>query len=122
MKRTLFLTLLVTLCALFSCKGPEKAAYAGTYLDEDTRSPFLTIIPREDGRYDVEIGIYRLTTFDDAIGTVTDQGLTFTATDGSGNPIGGVITLEGDTATVTFTDSTWPLLENGSAFKYTRQK
>ena len=110
MKRTLFLTLLVALCALFSCKGPEKAAYAGTYLDEDTRSPFLTITPREDGR------------FDDAIGTVTDQGLTFTATDGSGNPIGGMITLEGDTATVTFTDSTWPLLENGSAFKYTRQK
>ena len=42
-------------------------------------------------------------------------------TDAAGNPLSGIITLDADTATVTFTDSTWPLLENGASFTYTRQ-
>lgn len=93
-----------------------------TYLDEDNHEPSLFIsYRRSDGRYDVEIGIFRLTTLDDGIGTMGDSGLRFTATDASGNPIGGIITLKGDTATVTFTDSTWPLLNNGSQFIYTRE-
>ncbi len=96
--------------------------FEGTYLDEDNHEPSLFIsYRRSDGRYDVEIGIFRLTTLDDGIGTMGDSGLRFTATDASGNPIGGIITLKGDTATVTFTDSTWPLLNNGSQFIYTRE-
>lgn len=95
-------------------------AYIGEYLDQDNNDPNLEIAKGEDGKYDIQIGIYRLTTFDDGVGELTAEGLKFTATDGSGNPIGGIITLDGDQATVTFTDSTWDLLENGSAFVYTK--
>ena len=52
------------------------------------------------------------------IGELTPEGMLFTATDAAGNPISGVITVEDQIATVTFTDSTWELLENGSAFHY----
>ncbi len=95
-------------------------AYIGEYLDQDNNDPNLEIAKGEDGKYTVQIGIYRLTTFDDGVGELTAEGMKFTATDGSGNPIGGIITLDGDKATVTFTDSTWELLENGSAFVYTK--
>ena len=44
----------------------------------------------------------------------------FTATDPAGNPISGIITVEDEIATVTFTDSTWELIENGSVYKYTK--
>jgi hypothetical protein len=50
-----------------------------------------------------------------------DDGLEFTATDANGKPIFGLITLRMDTAIVTFTNSNWPLLENGSSFRYVRQ-
>ena len=97
--------------------------YEGTYLDEDNNEPNLFInYRRSDGKYDVEIGIFRLTTLDDGIGTLLNDIMEFTATDASGSPIGGEINLKGDTAVVTFTRSTWPLLENGSKFIYTRQK
>ena len=96
--------------------------FEGTYLDEDNHEPNLHIsYRRSDGLYDVQIGIFRLTDLDDGLGRMGDDGLQFTATDAAGNPIGGIITLNGDTATVTFTDSTWPLLENGSQFVYTRE-
>lgn len=96
--------------------------FEGSYLDEDNSEPNLFITyRRNDGRYDVAIGIFRLTSLDDGIATMGDNGLSFTATDAAGNPIEGLITLQGDTATVTFTRSTWPLLENGTTFRYTRQ-
>ena len=97
--------------------------YEGSFLDDDNKEPNLNISYRlNDGKYNVEIGIFRLTTFDDGIGTMVDEGLDFTATDPAGNPIGGLITLHNDTAVVTFTRSTWGLLENGSKFVYTRAK
>lgn len=46
--------------------------------------------------------------------------MNFTATDPEGNPISGIITVEDEIATVTFTDSTWELIENGSVYKYTK--
>lgn len=109
-------------CVWVSCKESEVPAYEGTYLDQDRSDPNLVITPREDGRYSVYIGIYRLTTLDDGIGTVTGKGLAFTATDAGGAPIGGLITVDRDTAVVTFTDSTWPLLENGASFTYVRKR
>ncbi|MBP5277298.1 MAG: hypothetical protein J6Z18_02235 [Prevotella sp.] len=96
--------------------------FEGSFLDQDNHEPNLLIsYRRNDGKYDVQIGIFRLTTLDDGIGTMEDEGLDFTATDAAGNPISGVITLHGDTALVTFTRSTWGLLENGSEFVYTRK-
>ena len=116
-----FMAALLAGCALVSCKEAGAPLYEGAYQDKDNKEPNLFICAREDGKYDVEIGIYRLTTLDDGIGTLTDEGLAFTATDASGAPIGGLITVKGDTATVTFTKSTWPLLENGASYTYTRK-
>lgn len=99
-----------------------KPAFEGTYLDENN-SPNL-LIKRKDTAsiYRLEIGIFRLTTLSDAVGKVDGDRLEFTATDAAGNPIGGDITLCGDTATVTFTHSTWALIETGAQFQYVRQK
>lgn len=94
--------------------------YIGEYLDTDVNEPNLEIAKGDDGKYIVQIGIYRLTSLSDGIGELTAQGMNFTATDSSGNPISGVITADGQTATVTFTNSTWEYLENGSSFQYTK--
>ena len=98
----------------------DGSAYVGEYLDSDVNDPMLKITAGADGKYGVEIGIYRLTTMDDGIGELTEDGLKFTATDAAGNPIGGIITLDGDVATVTFTDSTWGYIQNGDTFLYIR--
>jgi hypothetical protein len=102
-------------------KMPE-LSYEGVYLDEDNNEPNLFITHRDDGKYDVQIGIFRLTNLDDGVGTMGANGMDFTATDAAGNSIGGEIILRGDTAEVVFTRSTWSLLENGSKFQYIRQK
>ena len=94
--------------------------YVGEYKDYDTNEPNLKIKILEDGSYSVQITIYRLTTLEDGVGELTEQGLEFQAIDAAGNPIGGIITREGDEAVVTFTDSTWELIENGTAFWYYR--
>lgn len=98
----------------------DAAAFEGTFYDENG-SPDLVIKRRPDGRYDVTIGIFRLTTLDDGVGEMTAEGLHFTATDAAGNPIGGIIKLEGNTATVVFTESTWGLINNGDSFAYTKK-
>ena len=69
---------------------PEPS-YEGVYLDEDNNEPNLYITRRDDGKYDVRIGIFRLTDLDDGIGTIGTNGMEFTATDAAGNPIGGEI-------------------------------
>ena len=74
----------------------------------------------DDNKYIVQIGIYRLTSLSDGIGELTADGMNFTATDAAGSPIRGIITADGQAATVTFTDSTWDYLQNGSAFQYTK--
>lgn len=98
----------------------DDALYIGEYLDSDVLDPNLEIAKGEDGKYIVQIGIFRLTSLDDGVGELTAEGMKFTATDAAGNPISGVITVEDQTATVTFTDSTWEYLPNGSAYQYTK--
>ncbi len=97
-----------------------ESLYIGEYLDYDNNEPNLEIAKGDDGKYIVQIGIYRLTSLSDGVGELTSEGMLFTATDAAGNPISGVITIDGQTATVTFTDSTWSLLENGTAFQYSK--
>ena len=99
---------------------PDEATYIGVYLDYDVSEPNLEIAKGEDGKYIVQIGIFRLTTLDDGVGELTAEGMTFTATDAAGNPIGGIITVEDNIATVTFTDSTWDLIENGTVYQYSK--
>lgn len=86
----------------------------------ENKDPNLKIAKGEDGKFRVQIGIFRLASFDDGVGELTDEGMRFTATDMAGNPIGGIMTIEGQTATVTFTDSTWGLIENGTSYEYTK--
>lgn len=94
--------------------------YTGIYNDYDNNEPNLTIELKEDGAYSVVIGIFRLLMLEDGIGTLTDKGLEFVATDPAGNPIEGVITLEENEAVVTFINSTWADIENGSSYRYVR--
>ena len=96
----------------------DDSVYIGEYLDYDCNEPNLEIAKGTDGKYIVQIGIFRLTTLDDGVGELTPEGMVFTATDAAGNPISGIITVEDEIATVTFTDSTWSLLENGTSYMY----
>lgn len=98
----------------------DDSVYIGEYLDSDVKEPNLEIAKGDDGKYIVQIGIYRLTSLSDGIGELTVEGMNFTATDAAGNPISGVITVKEETATVTFTNSTWHYLQNGSTFEYTK--
>lgn len=75
---------------------------------------------KEEGKYKVQIGIFRLASFDDGLGELNEEGIHFTATDMAGNPIRGIITVENGVATVTFTDSTWEYIENGASYEYTK--
>lgn len=100
----------------------EEVVYVGEYSDNDGTDCKLEIAANEEeeGKYVVQVSIYRLTDLSDGVGEVTEEGLTFTATDAAGNPITGVITLDGEKATVTFTESTWSNIANGDTFEYTK--
>ena len=108
-----------------SCTFPSEVhlddtVYIGEYLDPYVEDPNLEIAKGDDGKYIVQIVINRLTSLSDGIGELTVDGMKFSSTDASGNPIHGLITVENQTATVTFTSSTWDYLPNGSDFKYTK--
>ena len=92
--------------------------YVGEYLDYDYNEPELRISANGDGTYNVHIGIIRLAVFEDNRAVVTDAGLEFRAEDGAGDPILGVITIEGEEAVVTFTESTWSLISSGTSYRY----
>ena len=100
--------------------GGDTDPYTGEYLDGDLIEPGLTISLSEDGQYLVQISIYRLTLIVNGVGQDTGDNISFTATDAVGNPISGTISLDGSTATVTFTDSTWEYLPSGTSFQFTR--
>lgn len=81
----------------------------------------ITISKSDNGRIKVEIGLTRLATIDDGVGVLFDNGLTFSATDAAGNPIYGEIAIEGNTAKLTFTESTWEYLPDGTTFTFKRK-
>lgn len=97
----------------------DDTIYIGEYLDEN-KEPNLEIAKGEDGKYKVQIGIFRLAGFDDGMGELTEDGMHFTATDMAGGPIRGIITVKNGVATVIFTDSTWEYIENGTSYEYTK--
>lgn len=97
----------------------DDTLYIGEYLDEN-KDPNLEIAKGQNGEYIVQIGIFRLASMGDGVGEQTEEGMHFTATDMAGNPISGIITIKGEIATVTFTDSTWELIENGTSYEYTK--
>lgn len=99
----------------------EEVVYVGEYTDNDGTDCKLEIAEseEEEGKYIVQLGIYRLVDLD-GTGEVTEEGLAFTAIDPADGTIGGVITIDGDKAIVTFTDSTWEYIANGDSFEYTK--
>ena len=98
----------------------DDTVYIGEYLDQDTNEPGLEIAKSDSGGYIVQISIFRLTSLSDGTGELSSDGMTFTATDAAGNPIRGTIVVDEQLATVTFTDSSWDGLPNGSSFIYAK--
>ena len=101
----------------------ETDPYIGRFTAADGSS--LKIGLTENMTHSVDLSIFRLASFDDGEGNMSDGGLSFLATDPNGDPIYGMITLdeedpEQNTMIVTFTDSTWSLLPNGTEFTFTR--
>lgn len=93
--------------------------FVGRFIS-DYDSSQLDILPREDGQYDIVISLTRLTLLDDGIGSRVDDGLHFSATDASGQPIEGLIKLDGNTAKLVFSHSTWKYLNEGDSFEFKR--
>ena len=100
---------------------PDDTVYLGHFVSSYDGST-LNISKADDSTFNVKITIFRLTYLSDGKGKKTPNGLSFTATDANGKPIGGIVTVDGDTATTTFTNSTWPLIDIGTQFTFARQK
>ncbi len=98
----------------------DSEQYAGVYYDYDTREPNLFIEKKDDGTYSIQIGIFRLVNLEDGTGVMTDDGIDFTATAPNGTQVSGIITLEGDTAVVTFTGSAWDIYSGIKEYRYDR--
>lgn len=131
--------MLMSMLSFAGCKSQKANAYdivldtpgKDRYAKEDSLSGVykncndgstLTITKAEDGRYNISISLVRLTVIDDGIGTLKNGRIVFTGTDASGNPISGIIKINGDDSIVMFTDSTWQYLPDGATFTFERDK
>ena len=92
--------------------------YAGKYTDADSGETALEILNNGDGSYTLEISVYRLAFLDDGVGRLTKNGLEFSATAPNGKELTGTITLTGDMATVTFTNSEWAAYSSVNEYRY----
>lgn len=97
----------------------DEQCFIGEYTDQNDGST-LQIRENTNSGPSIQISLFRLADIDNGIGTISDDTLTFTATDAADNPIKGEITLDGDTATVIFTQSTWGYIPDGSTFHFKR--
>lgn len=93
--------------------------YFGTFEDRDDGSTL--VISKSKNGYNASIRLFRLTEINDCIGELKDGKLLFTGTDASGNPISGSITVQGDSAKLVFTDSTWEYLPAGTTYTLERK-
>lgn len=94
-------------------------SYEGEYNDYDNNEPNLEIRKNDDGTYRIRIGIFRLVSMDDCTGHETENGIVFRVNDwdwGDGE-ISGIITLNEDIATVTFTEG-W--IDGTNEYQYYR--
>ncbi len=98
-------------------EGMEADPYVGEYNASDVEEPGMEIQKTEAGTYQILIRIFRLASFDDVSGMLTEKGLEFTALAPDGSETGGVITLDGDVATVTFNPG-WSGFEGVYSFQY----
>lgn len=93
--------------------------YFGKFKDRSDGSSLE--ISRAENGYNVLIKLIRLTEIDDGIGKLKDGKLLFMGKDASGNPISGAITVQGDSAKLVFTDSTWEYLPAGTTYTLERK-
>ena len=101
-----------------SVSADIEALYIGEYVD-DLNDPNLQIAKGSDGKYIVQIGIYRLCFLDDGVGELYEDRMEFGISDDNGGHMEGNIVVDEDgTATVTFTDSDWDYIENGATYTY----
>lgn len=143
MKKITLFIIGVTLFSIVSCSGHSSAETAasdtavnssicdkdtvvdetnniiGSYTDLNDGST-LTIDNRTNSEPQINISLFRLTDIKGGIGKVADNSLTFSATDAAGQPIGGRITFDGDTAHLTFTESSWEYLPEGTSYSFVR--
>ncbi len=100
--------------------GDTEATFIGEYVD-DNKDPSLEIAKRSDGKFDIQISIFRLCSLDDGIGELQEDKIVFSVTDPNGNPMEGVITRDGDKAVVEFTKTTWTYISNGDKYTFVKK-
>lgn len=98
----------------------DEIDYSGMYTDtQGTDSIYSELIlkKQEDGSYDFDMGLYRLTTIS---GTATVNGnvLHFIGELGGETLFEGDIVIDGESAIATFTSSAWGLIESGEVFTF----
>lgn len=91
--------------------------WIGEYNDYDVNEPNLEIQKNEDGSYEIHIGVFRLLSINDGHGLLTEKGMEFTTKALTGDETTGVITLDGDIATVTF-DPGWSGFDTIYSYQY----
>ena len=95
-------------------------ASAGSFVGEHISSydgSTLTISDNGDGTYKVDIELYRLYSFENGVGTLEGDQMTFVVDDPNGEKLTGEITRDSNNVfTVTITESSWSLLANGDSF------
>lgn len=101
----------------YKCKVTVKSekSFKGTYRSGDGSE---VTISKKGGKYKIDIFLCRLTNIDDGVGSVKNNILYFSATDASGNPIKGNIKKSGKKITLTFSNSTWTYLPNGTKYQF----
>lgn len=98
----------------------DEIDYSGMYTDtQGTDSIYSELIlkKQEDGTYEFEMGLHRITTID---GTAISNGnvLHFIGYLGDEALFEGNIVIDGESATATFTKSDWGLIESGEVFTF----
>lgn len=103
--------------------GDDEYVYNEKYFGrfEDRNDGSVLVISRAEKGYNVLIRLIRLTEIDGGIGKLEDGKLVFRGTDMSVNPISGTITVNGDTAKLEFTDSTWEYIPVGTTYTFERK-
>lgn len=103
--------------------GNDEYVYNEKYFGEfEIRDDGSTlVISRAENGYNVSIKLFRLTEIDNGFGELKAGKLIFTGIDASGKPISGTITVEGDSAKLVFTYSTWEYLPVGTSYTFERK-
>ncbi len=100
--------------------GKNKEYYGKYDSTDPVEKHALKISKLGENDYRVNFSKYRLTTITNAVGTVTEKGLEFYATDSSGKKVKGIITVNDTYAAVEITYSTWDYLKKGDFYSFTK--